>query len=146
MIMLEELNVDNWLKVMELTVSEEQKVIFPISNVYWVGISRYEEKTTLYAIKNDELYVGMVGIGYDEDGVSGYINPMMIDEKHQGKGYSKEAMLLAIEKLKSEYKVSEIHLGHRKNNMKAGKLYESLGFIIIDEDEMDYFRKLDLNK
>ena len=146
MIMLEELNVDNWLKVMELTVSEEQKVIFPISNVYWVGISRYEEKTTLYAIKNDELYVGMVGIGYDEDGVSGYINPMMIDEKHQGKGYSKEAMLLAIEKLKSEYKVSEIHLGHRKNNMKADKLYESLGFIIIDEDEMDYFRKLDLNK
>ena len=146
MIMLEELNVDNWLKVMELTVSEEKKDIFPISNVYWVGISRYEEKTTLYAIKNDELYVGMVGIGYDEDGVSGYINPMMIDEKHQGKGYSKEAMLLAIEKLKSEYKVSEIHLGHRKNNMKAGKLYESLGFIIIDEDEMDYFRKLDLNK
>ena len=146
MIMLEELNVDNWLKVMELTVSEEQKDIFPISNVYWVGISRYEEKTTLYAIKNDELYVGMVGIGYDEDGVSGYINPMMIDEKHQGKGYSKEAMLLAIEKLKSEYKVSEIHLGHRKNNMNAGKLYESLGFIIIDEDEMDYFRKLDLNK
>ena len=146
MIMLEELNVDNWLKVMELTVSEEQKVIFPISNVYWVGISRYEEKTTLYAIKNDELYVGMVGIGYDEDGVSGYINPMMIDEKYQGKGYSKEAMLLSIEKLKSEYKVSEIHLGHRKNNMKAGKLYESLGFIIIDEDEMDYFRKLDLNK
>ena len=146
MIMLEELNVDNWLEVMELTVSEEQKVIFPISNVYWVGISRYEEKTTLYAIKNDELYVGMVGIGYDEDGVSEYINPMMIDEKHQGKGYSKEAMLLAIEKLKSEYKVSEIHLGHRKNNMKAGKLYESLGFIIIDEDEMDYFRKLDLNK
>ena len=55
-------------------------------------------------------------------------------------------MLLAIEKLKSEYKVSEIHLVHRKNNMKAGKLYESLGFIIIDEDEMDYFRKLDLNK
>ena len=146
MIMLEELNVDNWLKVMELTVSEEQKDIFPISNVYWVGISRYEEKTTLYAIKNDELYVGMVGIGYDEDGVSGYINPMMIDEKHQGKGYSKEAMLLAIKKLKSEYKVSEIHLGHRKNNMKADKLYESLGFIIIDEDEMDYFRKLDLNK
>ena len=146
MIMLEELNVDNWLKVMELTVSEEQKDIFPISNVYWVGISRYEEKTTLYAIKNDELYVGMVGIGYDEDGVSGYINPLMIDEKYQGKGYSKETMILAIEKLKSEYKVSEIHLGHRKNNMKAGKLYESLGFIIIDEDEMDYFRKLDLNK
>ena len=144
--MLEELNVENWLKVMELTVSEEQKDIFPIANVYWVGISRYEEETTLYAIKNDELYVGMVGVGYDEDGVSGYINPLMIDEKHQGKGYSKEAMILAIEKLKNEYMVSEINIGHRKNNMKAGKLYESLGFTIVDEDEIDYFRKLDLNK
>ena len=54
MIILEELNVDNWLETMELSVSEEQKNVFPIPNVYWVGISRYEEKTTLYAIKNDE--------------------------------------------------------------------------------------------
>ena len=68
----------------------------------------------------------------------------MIDEKHQGKGYSKEAMILAIEKLENEYMVSEIHIGHRKNNVKAGKLYESLDFTIVDEDEMDYFRKLNL--
>ena len=80
MIILEELNVDNWLETMELSVSEEQKNVFPIPNVYWVGISRYEEKTTLYAIKNDETIVGLIGIGYDEDGVSGYINPLMIDE------------------------------------------------------------------
>ena len=79
MIILEELNVDNWLETMELSVSEEQKNVFPIPNVYWVGISRYEEKTTLYAIKNDETIVGLIGIGYDEDGVSGYINPLMID-------------------------------------------------------------------
>lgn len=82
MIILEELNVDNWLETMELSVSEEQKNVFPIPNVYWVGISRYEEKTTLYAIKNDETIVGLIGIGYDEDGVSGYINPLMIDEKY----------------------------------------------------------------
>lgn len=144
MIELEELNVDNWLKVTELKVSKEQKSIFPISNIYWIGISRYEEKTTLYAIKNDETFVGLVGLGYDEDGVSGYINPLMIDENHQGKGYSREAMLLSIDKLKKDYKVSEIHIGHRKEDYIAGKLYESLGFTIVDEDENDYFRKLDL--
>ena len=126
MIILEELNVDNWLETMELSVSEEQKNVFPIPNVYWVGISRYEEKTTLYAIKNDETIVGLIGIGYDEDGVSGYINPLMIDEKYQGNGYSKAAMKSAIEKLKNDYKVSEIHIGHRKTNAVAGKLYESL--------------------
>ena len=146
MIILEELNVDNWLETMELSVSEEQRNVFPIPNVYWVGISRYEEKTTLYAIKNDETIVGLIGIGYDEDGVSGYINPLMIDEKYQGNGYSKAAMKSAIEKLKNDYKVSEIHIGHRKTNAVAGKLYESLGFVIFDEDETDYFRSLNLNQ
>ena len=146
MIILEELNVDNWLEAMELSVSEEQKNVFPIPNVYWVGISRYEEKTTLYAIKNGETIVGLIGIGYDEDGVSGYINPLMIDEKYQGNGYSKAAMKSAIEKLKNDYKVSEIHIGHRKTNAVAGKLYESLRFVIFDEDETDYFRSLDLNQ
>ena len=146
MIILEELNVDNWLETMELSVSEEQKNVFPIPNVYWVGISRYEEKTTLYAIKNDETIVGLIGIGYDEDGVSGYINPLMIDEKYQGNGYSKAAMKSAIEKLKNDYKVSEIHIGHRKTNAVAGKLYERLRFVIFDEDETDYFRSLDLNQ
>lgn len=145
MIILEELNVDNWLETMELSVSEEQRNVFPIPNVYWVGISRYEEKTTLYAIKNDETVVGLIGIGYDEDGVSGYINPLMIDEKYQGNGYSKVAMKSAIEKLKNDYKVSEIHIGHRKTNVAAGKLYESLGFVIFDEDETDYFRSLNLD-
>lgn len=145
MIELEELNVDNWLETMQLSVSEEQKEIFPISNVYWIGISRYEEKTTLYAIKNNEIIVGMIGIGYDEDGVSGYINPLMIDEKYQGNGYSRHAVKLAIEMLKNDYNVCEIHIGHRKTNTVAGKLYESLGFVIMDEDETDYFRKLDLD-
>lgn len=87
----------------------------------------------------------MIGIGYDEDGISGYINPLMIDEKYQGNGYSSHAMKLAIEKLKTDYNVSEIHIGHRKTNAVAGKLYESLGFKIIDEDEKDYFRNLDLS-
>lgn len=142
MIDLVELNADNWLETAKLSVSQEQKNVFPIPNVYWIGISRYEEKTTLYAIKNNEVIVGLIGMGYDEDGISGFINPLMIGEKYQKNGYSKAALLLAIEKMKNDYKVTEIHIGHRKTNAIADKLYESLGFVIVDED--DYFRKLDL--
>lgn len=141
MIHLNELNNDNWLKVAELSVSEGQKDIFPIPNIYWIGISRYEEHTTLYAIMLDENIIGLIGLGYDEDGVSGYINPLMIDEKYQGNHYAEMAMEIAIDILKNEYKVSEIHLGHRKANITAAKLYEKLGFIVMDEDEQDYFRK-----
>ena len=119
--------------------------------------------------KNDETIVGLIGIGYDEDGVSGYINPLMIDEKYQGNGLDKEYLKtlqgaaqinidanLVIALLEQpndsfnreiiELYVSEIHIGHRKTNAVAGKLYESLRFVIFDEDETDYFRSLDLNQ
>lgn len=146
MVKLEPLNVDNWLTVCRLSVTEEQQQIFPVPNVYWVGISRYEEHTTLYAVKADDIYVGMIGLGYDEDGVSGYLNPLMIDKNYQGKGYAKQALTLAIQILKEELNVSVVHLGHRKNNVAAAALYEKLGFEIIEEHEKDYYRELKLDK
>ena len=91
---LEPLNVDNWLKVCDLSVSKKQKAFFPIANVYWIGISRYEEKTELFAIQAGSDYVGLIGGGYDEDGVTGYINPLMIDQHQQGKSYGKQAMCI----------------------------------------------------
>jgi len=75
-IILEALNADNWFKICDLSVSDEQKTFFPISNLYWISISRYEEKTELFAIKADAEYVGLVGGGFDEDGITGYINPI----------------------------------------------------------------------
>lgn len=144
MIKLEELNINNWLEIANLSVSEKQKEVFPIPNVYWIGISRYEEYTTLFSIMVDDKNIGLIGLGYDEDGVSGYINPLMIDEKYQGNCYSKEALSKAIEYLKDKLKVTEIHIGHCKENIAAGRIYESLGFKISGEDNQDYFRTLKL--
>ena len=137
---LSELNKDNWLEAANLSVSEQQRNIFPIPNIYWLGISRYEEHTTLYAIMSDKTMVGLIGLGYDEDGISGFINPIMIDEKYQGNHYAEQAMAIAIEVLKNDYNVTKVNLGHRKTNTAAGKLYEKLGFEILREDEQDYFR------
>ena len=139
-IKLKELNSDNWLETANLSVSEKQKETFPIPNVYWIGISRYEEHTTLYAIMRDETVVGLIGLGYDEDGVSGFINPIMIDEKYQGNHYAEKAMTIAIDILRRDYHVSKINLGHRKANTAAARLYEKLGFEITGEDEQDHFR------
>ena len=141
---LSELNKDNWLETANLSVSEQQKNIFPISNIYWFGISRYEEHTTLYAIMLDKIIVGFIGLGYDEDGISGFINPLMIDAKYQGNHYAEQAMDIAIEILKNDYNVTKVNLGHRKTNIAAGKLYQKLGFEIIGEDEQDYFRTKNL--
>jgi len=140
---LEPLDHTNWHKVYGLSVSHKQKRYFPIRNVEWIGISRYEEKTELFAVKAGDGYVGLVGGGYDEDGVTGYINPLMIDERYQGKGYGRQAMLLMIAYLREQLHVTKINIGHRKVNTAAAHLYESLGFRIIGEAGNEYRRQLD---
>lgn len=44
-----------------------------------------------------ETVIGLLGLGYDEDGVSGFINPIMIDEKYQSNHYAENAMTIAID-------------------------------------------------
>ncbi len=143
-ITLEILTSDNWLKVCDLSVSAAQKEFFPIPNVYWIGISRYEEHTELFAIKYYDEYIGLIGGGYDEDGTTGFINPFMIDEKYQKKGYAIIAINLMIKYLVEHLQVTKINIGHRKENVVAGQLYEKVGFHIVREDEVDYFRCLEL--
>ena len=143
-ISIEPLDVNNWLKGCKLSVSEEQKQVFPITNVYWIGVSRYEEHTELFAIKQGNAYVGLIGCGYDEDGISGYINPLMVDRGYQRQGIAELAMRLIIAHLSEHYKVKDIHIGHRKANTSASMLYQKLRFKIIKETDAGYMRSLKL--
>ncbi|MDF2589170.1 MAG: hypothetical protein K0S41_3011 [Anaerocolumna sp.] len=141
---LEILKEDNWLDVCNLSVSAEQKDFFPIPNLYWIGISRYEEHTELFAIKYQDEYVGLIGGGFDEDGKTGFINPLMIDEKYQKKGYATLATKLMIQYLVDNLHVTKINISHGKVNVMAGQIYENIGFRIYGEDDVDYFRCLEI--
>jgi ribosomal protein S18 acetylase RimI-like enzyme len=137
---LEPLDINNWLKVCELTVSDKQKQVFPISNLYWIGISRYEEHSELFAIVRGGEYVGLIGGGFDEDGISGYINPLMVDKRFQRQGVAAEAMRLMMDYLIRKRHVPCIHINHRKENHAAGRLYERLGFTVYSETESEFYR------
>ena len=143
-IAIEALGVNNWLKICDLSVSDEQKAFFPIPNVYWIGISRYEEKSELFAIKADNDYVGLIGGGYDKDGITGYVNPIMIDYRYQKNGFAKPALRLIIEYLRDSLSVERVNINHRKENVVAGKIYESLGFFIRNETDDEHQRQIDL--
>jgi diamine N-acetyltransferase len=145
-IVLEALDANNWLKICDLSVNDDQKAFFPISNLYWISISRYEEKTELFAIKYDDEYIGLIGGGFDEDGITGYLNPIMIDHRYQGNGYGKQAVQLMIQYLRKNLNVTKINLGHRKENIGANHLYESLGFEIIKDLGDQWYKQLDLTK
>lgn len=76
----------------------------------------------------------------DEEGISGYINPLMVDERFQRQGIAAEALHLMMNYLISKHHVPCIHIGHRKENHTAGRLYERLGFSIYSETEKEFLR------
>lgn len=57
--------------------------------------------------------------------------------KYQGKGYGKASAILAVNILKSVNPTKSIKLATEENNIKAHKLYESLGFHLSSEKDGD---------
>jgi ribosomal protein S18 acetylase RimI-like enzyme len=140
-ISIKPLDNTNWYKVYDLSVSDEQKAYFYIPNVQWIGISRYEEGgTELFAIMRGEDYAGLIGGGLDEDRISGYINPLMVDARFQRQGLATEAMRTMMDYLIRKYHVPCIHINHRKENHAAARLYEKLGFPVYSETESEFCR------
>lgn len=60
-----------------------------------------------------------------------------IDQRHQGKGYGRNAAKLAIRILKAADPAMPIKLATEAENRKAQKLYRSLGFKLLDEMDGD---------
>jgi diamine N-acetyltransferase len=58
-----------------------------------------------------------------------WINGFIVDEKYQGKGYGRAAMVEMISWIRKNFKrCDEIRLTVYQDNNTAKKLYESLGF------------------
>lgn len=64
-----------------------------------------------------------------------WIDRIMIDKKHQGKGYGKAAMLKLIEIVSKKYEVDTVYLSIIEENKVAYELYKSIEFEYINEKD-----------
>lgn len=136
-ITLRPVSSENWYECTKLKVKAEQLKVFPVPVVYWIAESKYVDNFELRAIYEDEQMVGFIVFCTESDDDGNYwIYAIMIDEKHQGKGYGKASMKILIE-LMTGLSCKRIMIGHRPNNEIAGKLYESLGFKKISDEVID---------
>jgi diamine N-acetyltransferase len=137
-ISLRKVSIDNWYQCTQLSVTEEQKKLFPAPIVYWIAESKYIEEYELLAIYCNEDIVGFIVYcsSPDKDG-NYWIPALMVDAKFQGRGYAKEAMVQLIQLMKVKHKYNKIMIGHRQENRIAGRLYESLGFARISDKLID---------
>ena len=127
MIKLREINRDNFHSVLELSVFDEQND-FVASNCYSLAQAKAQPECVPLAVCNDDELVGFVMYCLDYDDNEYWIYRIMIDKKHQKKGYGKLAMLRVLERLQQDDEHSKVYLSFKPENAGAENLYESLGF------------------
>ncbi|MBK8550723.1 MAG: GNAT family N-acetyltransferase [Ignavibacteria bacterium] len=144
---LRDITKDNYRESVKLKVKNGQEE-FVALNVFSIAQSKFYSSWKPTAVYSDEEMVGFLMYGEDDvnegDGTI-WIIRLMIDEKYQGKGYGKEAMIKLIEHIKNNYEQEEVFVSFVPANEGAKILYESLGFIDtgrIEEGELVYCLKL----
>jgi len=113
---------------MAMKVAEHQKTF--VSTVAeslaqaWV----YRDTAFPFAIYADNIPVGFVMLGYYEVRKQYTLWKFFIDERHQNKGYGKQALRLAIQCLVEQFSAEEVYTGVLLGNEVARQLYISFGF------------------
>lgn len=133
MLHLKAITKENWIKAISLRVREDQ-VKFVASNAVSLAQLNFLENFHAKGIYHGDEMIGFTLYGIDEDDHEYWIYRMMIDQKHQGKGYGKQAIQLVIDDIRT---IKEVHhqtitLSYEPSNEHAKRVYEKMGFQEID--------------
>lgn len=87
------------------------------------------------AIYSDESVFGFAMYGSFGPNRHTWIDRIIIDQKYQGQGLGRKAMEGLIEMVSEEYDVDVLYLSIVEENEVAYKLYTSLGFEYMEDEE-----------
>lgn len=122
-----EVNKDNWHECIELSVSKNQKD-FVAPNYESILLAKFEENCFPMCIYNDDVMVGFLMYDIDPETKRWELSRLMIDKKHQGKGYGKQALLLLLERIKNILGSICFYTSVEPTNTTMKNLIEELGF------------------
>lgn len=130
MVKLFDVNEQNWLDVVSLSVHEEQKKYLdkPIGIVARGYIYR-SCNARVFGISNDEDVIGIALVkDMDEEPACYDLQQFMIDRRFQNKGYGTEALRMILSLLSKEGKYSQVEVCVDKNDAPALRMYKKVGF------------------
>lgn len=100
-----------------------------------------QEKNSFFSyLKKDNIFIGYVNYHYNKYD-NRYECGIVVESKHRGKGYSKEGLKLLCDKAK-ENGIKELYDNFEKNRTSSIKLFESLGFEVVEEKSWKKFGNL----
>lgn len=142
MINLRKITEENFIDAFNLKLGEGQEkyVSHPVRSLAQAYV--YRDQCQPFGIYNGDEMVGYVMVIYDYDIPEYDIWHMMINEKHQGKGYGKAALeqVLAYIKTKPFGDSNRVTLTCNMDNTKALALYQNIGFLetgVVDDEEKE---------
>lgn len=135
---------DNWRELSKLGVREDQRE-FVASNLYSIAEAQFGEDIageghwdmTPFGIYDGDAPVGFLMIAHNfyAQKFQGFVIRLMVDEKHQGKGYGRFGVNWILEHFRADERVKVIGISYEPHNEVAQKLYASLGFVETGEIE-----------
>ncbi|MBE5894323.1 MAG: GNAT family N-acetyltransferase [Lachnospiraceae bacterium] len=130
---LREIDEDNWMDVVFLSTEDEEMPRicekYVASNALSIVQAVYEGTWNVRAVYCGKCPVGFAMFGYNKEHDLYEICRLMIDRKHQGKGFGQIALRLVIEEILSLEECEEIYLTTNPENVKAKRMYERCGFV-----------------
>ena len=131
-ISLREITMENFHDCIHLELEDVQKN-YVASNMYSLAEAKADGVSVPLAIYDGDTMVGFIMYDYNEGEQVGYISRLMVDRRHQRKGYGRYAMNQVIDRLRAYKDRKYIQTSYAPENAVAGKLYESLGFVKTGE-------------
>ncbi len=123
---------ENFHPVIDLEVEADQSG-FVAPNVYSIAQAWLEPNCEPLAIYAGDELVGFAMYGLDEDTDDWWIIRLMIDRRHQRKGYGREATRALIRLIAERAGAETITMSYEPENFAAAALYRSLGFVETGE-------------
>ncbi len=131
---VELLHRDNWNDILKLSVATNQKNFIESSSKCLDDAKNdaYDMKWSFYGVYSEITLIGFAMHARQGHKIipssKVWLDRYMIDEKYQGKGYGKQALMLIIDMLFSDYNCNKLYLSVHADNIPAIILYEKLGF------------------
>jgi diamine N-acetyltransferase len=127
---------DNWEEAVSISLFETQVKMVPsvIESLAYAYIKPWDEALDPYILHLQGKVIGFFYISYTPESTDNYwIGGFQIDKDYQGKGIGEVSLERIIEFIKEKHSLCKvISLTIERNNERARKLYERIGFINQD--------------
>ncbi|MBM7071966.1 GNAT family N-acetyltransferase [Shewanella sp. 202IG2-18] len=136
---LRDITKDNWVDMIELEITKEQED-FVAFNSESIAASKFHDDYVNRGIYLDDEPVGFIQYYPnlpDNKPNEIYIDQLMIDISHQGRGYGTKAVDLVLKEIKQIPQCNVISICYVEGHDVMKGFFERFGFKVVEQDEFD---------